>query len=333
MMLSAWSHCLTILMVTVLLPTASQAKAAWLPLHGQVAAVEHISAMAIVDGYLWLAADETNHAGDNVVQQFSRDGRLLSQLRLSHGDELDSEAMAAEGHTLYVMGSHSAKRKKLKAGKSYQRNRRMLNADEIRPENNRARLYRLQLNDQGEATDVGSISLQQLLRQHPVLAPFSRLPSKENGIDIEGLAVRNGILYAGFRGPVLRGGMTPVLRFRMNDAAATARLLFVQLHGLGIRGMTEVSDGLLLLAGPTGDLAGPYAVYHWDGQDMVPGDKRHGSPLGHSRLLGQLRHTGGSKPEAIALLRETADAYQLLLAVDSAPDASHAVRQMTLHKR
>ena len=36
---------------------------------------------------------------------------------------------------------------------------------------------------------------------------------QENGVDIEGLAWRDGELIAGFRGPVLRANYVPVMRF------------------------------------------------------------------------------------------------------------------------
>ncbi|WP_457090403.1 DUF3616 domain-containing protein [Microvirga sp. P5_D2] len=35
--------------------------------------------------------------------------------------------------------------------------------------------------------------------------PFLSIPSKENGFDVEGLAVREGRISPGLRGPVLRG--------------------------------------------------------------------------------------------------------------------------------
>ena len=43
------------------------------------------------------------------------------------------------------------------------------------------------------------------LRKDPVLGPFVGLPSKENGLDIEGLAVRGDTVLLGLRGPVIRG--------------------------------------------------------------------------------------------------------------------------------
>ena len=40
-----------------------------------------------------------------------------------------------------------------------------------------------------------------MIAKSDVLAPFTRLPAKENGVDIEGIAVRDDLLYVGFRGP------------------------------------------------------------------------------------------------------------------------------------
>ena len=64
---------------------------------------------------------------------------------------------------------------------------------------------------------------------------FGSIASKENGIDAEGLAVRDQKLYIGFRGPVLRGNFTPILRCRFGSPITEPEVLFVSLGGRGVR--------------------------------------------------------------------------------------------------
>src|SRR4030095_15559862 len=101
---------------------------------------------------------------------------------------------------------------------------------------------------------------------------FGAIASKENGVDAEGLAVRDQRLYIGFRGPVLRGNFTPILRCRFGSPIGEPEVLFVNLGGCGVRDLARVDGGLLILAGPVGDGLGSYQLYLWDGRDGVPGE-------------------------------------------------------------
>ena len=88
--------------------------------------------------------------------------------------------------------------------------------------------------------------------------------SKENGVHIEGIAVKGGVLYLGFRDPVFRDTYVPVMTRKFDDPADTHDLLFVRLGGRGLRSLACVSDGFLNIAGPVGDGPGSYQLYHWD---------------------------------------------------------------------
>ena len=78
-------------------------------------------------------------------------------------------------------------------------------------EKSRDRLIRLELKPDGtlakKPVDVNGI--RELLDSDKVLKHFAKVPSKENGIDIEAIASDGSELYLGFRGPVLRFGLTP----------------------------------------------------------------------------------------------------------------------------
>ncbi len=102
----------------------------------------------------------------------------------------------------------------------------------------------------------------------------------------EGVAVRDQVLFVGFRGPVLRGNYVPVLQLRF-DKPNKNELLLVKLDGLGIRDLTAIDSGLLILAGPVGDGPGGYAIYHWNGRDCLIGQD---GPGGKCERVGHATH-------------------------------------------
>lgn len=110
------------------------------------------------------------------------------------------------------------------------------------------------------------------LAADPRIAPFLVIPSKDNGLDIEGIAARGERLLVGLRGPVLRG-IALVLDLRLAGLGGDGptltldglRYRYLQLSGLAVRDLAVVpgSDDVLVLAGPTMDLAGPCYLYRW----------------------------------------------------------------------
>jgi hypothetical protein len=106
------------------------------------------------------------------------------------------------------------------------------------------------------------------------LAPFMEVPAKENGFDIEGLAVRGGQVMLGLRGPVLRGWAIVLELFveasggklKLKPVTADGRCYrkhFLDLAGCGIRDLCFFKGDLLVLAGPTMDLDGPFRLHRW----------------------------------------------------------------------
>lgn len=262
--------------------------------------------------YLVVGSDE----GDSiqVLEPTASGYRAARTFSLRNGGELDIEGLARRQQTYYVLGSHSRRRPRVKTSRSYNRNRKNLLASSIGAGGARTKIYRFQL-DPGKGNPparVEHISLGRLFEQHPVLAPFVSLPSKENGIDIEGIALEGERLVLGFRGPRLRGGWVPVLKLPFSSPQ-TAELLFVHLNGRGIRDMVAVDDGFLVLAGPVGDSPLSFQLYHWNGRDCLPGK---GSPGGRTLLLGEVPAPAGASPEALVLLETQQRAYRLLLLDD-----------------
>ena len=177
------------------------------------------------------------------------------------------------------------------------------------------------------AADVGSGELGKVEASDRLLAALQMLPElkdfvnrrieagdapREHGLNIEGLAVRDGQAFFGLRGPV-QGDMAYVVRVPVavlfGAEAASAELFPVRLgNGQGIRDMAKVEGGMLLLSGPEAETAGHAAVFFWDGSSDAP-----------RRLAGlDLGTAVEMKPEALLILPEAGDAYRILIMSDSA---------------
>src|SRR3546814_18576668 len=98
----------------------------------------------------------------------------------------------------------------------------------------------------------GRTALHKALGRDPVLKPYLDVPCKENGFDVEGLAVAGSHVLLGLRGPVVRGravivetrmktAKSGVLKPHKLGAGNLYRLPAVDLHGLGVRDLP--SDG------------------------------------------------------------------------------------------
>ncbi|PZD70960.1 hypothetical protein C1752_08662 [Acaryochloris thomasi RCC1774] len=206
-------------------------------------------------------------------------------------DEIDIEGMDYAEPYLWFTGSHSKKRGKSK-GKKPEKD--IENLAEIKTDLNRYLIARIPV-FQGEPlrssshptdpdrtvaaamlqkADTGN-QLMEVLQTDPHLGPFIEMdiPSKENGLDIEGLAACGDKLFLGLRGPVLRGWAV-ILEIEVEEAesgilslkeiskdGAKYRKHFVNLNGLGVRELCLRGEDLIILAGPTMDLEGAMQVF------------------------------------------------------------------------
>ena len=161
--------------------------------------------------------------------------------------ELDLEGISCVGNRVYVVGSHSRDSKN-------QRQRA------------RERVFQFELSEDGKlAGEVKSHLAARVIKKHEVFDEASRMPPKEGGVDIEGIAFHDGWLYAGFRGP-LDNSEAIVAKFKFDDPIGTAELISLDLGGLAIRDITRAGDDFWILAGPLDGSPRPFQIHSWNGK-------------------------------------------------------------------
>jgi len=297
---------------------------------GAIDADTHVNLSAVrSDGpCLWIAGDETatveRLTGTPAGYGEHRTFPLADLVELPGGpeDEVDVEGLARQGAYLWAVGSHSSRRKQIKDKHDDAKGVRRL--AQVTDEPSRHVVARLAITEgsgglptvvptAGEATSAilpGGISA--LLADDDHLAPFLAIPGKDNGFDVEGVAVHGDSLYLGLRGPVLRGWAV-VLEVQPQSGRKPDRLqlaeltdgelyrkYFLDLCGLGVRDLCPDGDDLLVLAGPSMDLDGPVRVYRWhDALDDPPQVVRRKAL---SRELDLPYGDGDDHAEGIALL-------------------------------
>jgi Protein of unknown function (DUF3616) len=335
------------------------------------AGATHVNLSAVRgDGrHLWVAGDETatverltalddgtgGGTGDGTVTGFGHQVSVplaeLVDLPGPHAEEADVEGLARSGPWLWAIGSHSLKRKRIRDHDPDAKARKRLGR--VVREPNRFVLVRLPVDPATglparEVTVDGETLTAAVLGAHgddltthlaadDLLAPFLAIPSKDNGLDVEGVAVHRSEhgtrLYVGLRGPVLRGwavllelrpathrkhpGRLVLEEFDDDGPRSRYRLHLLDLRGLGIRDLCPDGDDLLVLSGPSMGLSGPVRVHRWVGgcraeaADVV---RAHELPVVLELPHGQ----GEDHPEGIALLpREPGGPARLLVVLDS----------------
>ncbi len=262
----------------------------------------NLSGAAFTGEWLWVAGDEA--CGLDRLRLLEPLGR--EQLRFGEvrdfplaellnlpgeaDEEADLEGMAvAEGY-LWVVGSHGLKRKNARPDRSHadnarrlaklalDGNRRLLACLPIEPDAQGKPCLVRQAADGRRALrlkgDAQHNLLTRALADDPHFGPYMTIPGKDNGFDIEGLAVCGRRLLLGLRGPVLRGwsGVLEIaveprgdaLRLvPLDDSGTLVRKHFLQLDGLGVRDLHFSGDDLYILAGPTMVLNGEIRVFKW----------------------------------------------------------------------
>lgn len=180
--------------------------------------------------------------------------------------ELDGEGVAYADGAFYVIGSHGHPRDKdheLDATNDAERIAAHIAAA--------SQIAKVTVATNDKATvDTTVLSLAKAIQDQPDLKNFAGKRLEENGVTIEGIAIKDGQLFAGFRGPVLPGGHAVVLAVSLEGLATggdlKSKVFKLPLgEGIGIRDLARNDDRILVLAGPGPDTAGVYTVFSWDG--------------------------------------------------------------------
>ncbi len=217
--------------------------------------------------------------------------------------EVDIEAVTIAGDHVFLTGSASLKRKKPKEGDHSGKR-----LEEIVPASGAGAdysnyVYELVAREGAggfpEFELVRALDARELLLGLPLVATFKDVPSKDNGLDIEGTVVHGDYFYFGLRGPVLRGRAL-VVRTRRDFTDPEPYTL--DLGGLGVRALTYVGDGasagLYILAGPTLVRDDAFELYRFTAGEKRPSDVQKGDV---SRVAS-VPSTDKKRPEALFAL-------------------------------
>lgn len=223
--------------------------------------------------------------------------------------ECDFEGAAFTEGYFYLTGSHGLTKKKGKFEKS------------------RHRVYRFKIAASGTAIEsVARSTLTGIISNDSVLGRFAGKPLQQSGINIEGLAARDGQLYFGFRNPSIEGHGF-VLEIDA-DALFSSTKPDYTLHkiklddGLGIRELAALPDGsFLVLTGNAGSEANDKFA---ESENHHPGRGYHlfsWTPAGSCFQVGTIPVPPG-KAEALLILNQTPSHTEFVALYDSAPDGS-----------
>ncbi|MGY1744234.1 DUF3616 domain-containing protein [Blastococcus sp. SYSU D00695] len=311
----------------------------------------NLSAVRSDGPVLWVAGDETATVERLVADDPAEPREFGRQTTVALADlvdlpgedaeeEADVEGLARTGPFLWVVGSHSLRRRQVKDRHDGEKGLRRL--ARVTGQANRQLLARIPVAEvDGLPTPVRELEvdgvrhhaavlgadLRELLADDEHLAPFLPIPGKDNGLDVEGVAVAGDRVYLGLRGPVLRGWAVVLelrpevderdptrLRLRPFPDGRGYRKHVLRMDGLGVRDLCPHGSDLLVLAGPTMDLDGPVRVYRWHGAcatetpQVVRGDAL-------TREVDLPFGDGDDHAEGIGLLG--ADGTRLLVVYDS----------------
>jgi hypothetical protein len=245
--------------------------------------------------------------------------RLISNKYKGKRLDLDGEGVAYADGYYYVMGSHGYPRDR--DGKLNP----IKDADKIRARIAASSQIVRVTADTGAPAIMATGKLRAIIASNPVLNPFLDRRLEMNGLTIEGVAVKSGRLFAGFRAPSLDNGRSAVLSVRLDALfgmePADAKLYRLPLgDGQGVRDLTAYANGFLVLAGPAADGGGAYAIYWWDGESENTRHLRH-----LTDVIGKNRKR---KAEALLPLDESPSGLRALILFDGEKNGAPVAVEM-----
>ncbi|HEU4880841.1 MAG TPA: DUF3616 domain-containing protein [Longimicrobium sp.] len=323
---------------------------------------QSLSAVVQTGPHLWLGCDETATL-ERVTRRDDggygdhRTYRIEDVLDLPGGGEgeVDVEGLAWAPPYLWIVGSHGRKRGKADPAEGAEKAFKAL-AD-VDLDENRYLLGRIPLEEDPQGGGLvprracpdprdpsrtltaarlkgrgQQSALMQAIGDDEHLRRYLKIPGKDNGFDVEGLAAANGRLFLGLRGPVVRGWavvleVKPVKcgrpeRLKLKRIGPDGRRYckhFLDLDGLGVREITADGDDLLVLAGPTMSVRAPATLFRWRGAAKLEADSITARDA-LEKLLDLPHDVDGGEdhPEGICCLEsEGSQADQVLVVYDS----------------
>jgi hypothetical protein len=301
---------------------------------------------------LWVASDEMNaierlkKIGDRTFGEHQ--SFYLSELLDNFNDdekEVDIEGMDYDGKYLWLIGSHSTKREKVKGDKPDK-------LQSIKRDNNRYLLARIPLVENKLEKQINNLNSAYLKRKKSgknqlieVLEDDSyfgkiisiELPGKDNGFDIEGLLVHGETILIGLRGPVLRG-ISIILEISVQekepgilslksigDEKRLYKKHFLDLDGLGVRDLCRDGEDILILAGPTMDLDGSLRVFRWRGAFNLSDNSFTAQKESVLETLFDIPYTSGCDRAEGLTLFPVSDSSKAIFVVYDSPDATRII--------
>lgn len=308
---------------------------------------DNLSAVAASGDGFWFGTDEGtlldrlhDTGGDRYAGHASFELKEWLKLPNDTGkkDEIDIEGLCVADDRLWLVGSHAAVRDKADPEKDGP-SKAIKELTDVDQRRNRWTLAAFALQDGGSGlgpaaqlpVTAEASPLLEALSGDPHFGPFLSIPAKDNGFDIEGLAVIGKRVFLGLRGPVLRGWAILLelaverdgnqLELKRNGPDGRRyRKHFLDLEGCGMRDLALRAGGeeLLLLAGPTMALDGTVRLHRW----RIPGDDsldtitvKKDCPA----VMAIPHRRGRDRAEGIELM-EGADDPELLVVYDSPAD-------------
>ena len=216
--------------------------------------------------------------------------------------ELDGEGVAFSKGFFYVIGSHGSPRKSKKLDPDHLDARIKASSQ----------IVRFRAKDGGDAKIERTSNLKKIIFDEVAFKGFVDQPLDENGVTIEGIAIRDDTLFAGFRGPVLEDNSRAVVLSVPVDALFDGSPVQHELFrlplgkGRGVRDLAVFETSILILAGPVASEPGAYAIYSWDGKS------------GTVELLSELtQFDPARKPEGLLPLDKSGTKLRVLILFDS----------------
>jgi hypothetical protein len=231
--------------------------------------------------------------------------------------ELDGEGVAYADGFYYVIGSHGHPRDsdhKLDPVRDAAKIEARIAAA--------SQIVRFRAGTDGAVSAIErTAKLRAVMAAEPALAPYLDRRLENNGLTIEGIAIRQGRMLVGYREPALSNGRAAVLSVAIEglfgNAPPDARLYRLPLgEGRGVRDLATFGDTVLILAGPATADPGPAAIYRWDGESE--------DVLLLKDLAGLVGKDGTRKPEALLPLDASPSGLRVLILFDGEKEGAPA---------